>query len=120
MFAHRITRFTFLSVTDGTSNTLFVCEEKIQWSTLPYRGALGHTFFQWLDVYALGTTVWGINAKTDVQNNHYYHQGFGSYHSGGANFLMVDGSVRFLPNSINLMTFAQLGTRAGGEVLSNP
>jgi prepilin-type N-terminal cleavage/methylation domain-containing protein/prepilin-type processing-associated H-X9-DG protein len=42
-----------------------------------------------------------------------------SYHAGGVNVLLMDGSVRFVSNSINLATWRALGTRAGGEVVSN-
>jgi prepilin-type N-terminal cleavage/methylation domain-containing protein/prepilin-type processing-associated H-X9-DG protein len=41
-----------------------------------------------------------------------------SGHSGGVNALMGDGSVRFVSNSINLVTWQAMGTRAGGEVVS--
>jgi prepilin-type processing-associated H-X9-DG protein len=41
-----------------------------------------------------------------------------SYHPGGVNTLMTDGSVRFMKNSINQLTWWGLGTKAGGEVLS--
>jgi prepilin-type processing-associated H-X9-DG protein len=40
-----------------------------------------------------------------------------SYHSGGVNLGMVDGSVRFIPNSIDPVTFRALGSRNGGEVV---
>ena len=38
-----------------------------------------------------------------------------SYHSGGTNAGLGDGSVRFIRNTINAQTFRDLGTRAGGE-----
>jgi prepilin-type processing-associated H-X9-DG protein len=41
-----------------------------------------------------------------------------SYHPGGANVGMVDGSVRFLKDSVNLQTVWALGSRDQGEVLS--
>jgi len=42
-----------------------------------------------------------------------------SNHSGGANALMADGSVRFIKSSINQTTWWGLGTRNGGEVISS-
>ena len=41
-----------------------------------------------------------------------------SFHPGGVNSLMVDGSVRFLKDTIALNIWRGLGTRASGEVLS--
>jgi prepilin-type N-terminal cleavage/methylation domain-containing protein/prepilin-type processing-associated H-X9-DG protein len=38
-----------------------------------------------------------------------------SYHSGGANALFMDGSVRFINNSIDQGTWHAMGTRNGGE-----
>jgi prepilin-type N-terminal cleavage/methylation domain-containing protein/prepilin-type processing-associated H-X9-DG protein len=43
---------------------------------------------------------------------------FGSMHPGGANFAMVDGSVRFLKQTIAMPVYQALGTRARGEVIS--
>ncbi len=45
---------------------------------------------------------------------------FGSLHTGGAQFALTDGSVRFISESIDQLTFNALGTRAGGEVASVP
>ena len=42
-----------------------------------------------------------------------------SFHPGGVNTLMGDGSVRFIKDSINLRTWWALGTKAGGEVISS-
>ena len=41
-----------------------------------------------------------------------------SFHPGGANVLLCDGSVRFLKNSTNLITVWALGTIAGGEIIA--
>jgi prepilin-type processing-associated H-X9-DG protein len=43
--------------------------------------------------------------------------GLSSYHSGGANILMCDGSVRFLKDSTSRNTLWALGSRAQGEVI---
>jgi prepilin-type N-terminal cleavage/methylation domain-containing protein/prepilin-type processing-associated H-X9-DG protein len=43
---------------------------------------------------------------------------FSSRHPGGANALLLDGSVRFLKSSTNLPTLWALGSRAQGEIVS--
>jgi prepilin-type N-terminal cleavage/methylation domain-containing protein/prepilin-type processing-associated H-X9-DG protein len=45
---------------------------------------------------------------------------FGSGHTGGANFGLCDGSVRFISDSTDLVTLQALCTRAGGEVVTVP
>ncbi|HZW31331.1 MAG TPA: DUF1559 domain-containing protein [Isosphaeraceae bacterium] len=42
-----------------------------------------------------------------------------SYHPGGVNALLADGSVRFIKSTINGVTWRALGTISGGEVLSS-
>jgi len=42
---------------------------------------------------------------------------FGSNHVGGAHFLLLDGSVRFLSENMSQTTFSYLGSRADGKVL---
>jgi prepilin-type processing-associated H-X9-DG protein len=42
-----------------------------------------------------------------------------SNHPGGCNVMFADGSVRFVKSSINLKTWMQLGTIAGGEIVSS-
>ena len=41
-----------------------------------------------------------------------------SFHPGGVNAQMMDGSIRFVKSSINQATWRALGTRAGGEIIS--
>jgi prepilin-type N-terminal cleavage/methylation domain-containing protein/prepilin-type processing-associated H-X9-DG protein len=42
-----------------------------------------------------------------------------SYHPGGVNSLMMDGSCRFIKNTIAQSVWRAVGTRAGGEVISS-
>jgi len=44
--------------------------------------------------------------------------GFGSYHAGGANFLFVDGSVRFVGSSIDTGLYQNLGNRRDGKIVT--
>ena len=41
-----------------------------------------------------------------------------SFHSGGANFVLGDGSVKYLAETISIREFARLITRGGGEVVT--
>jgi prepilin-type N-terminal cleavage/methylation domain-containing protein/prepilin-type processing-associated H-X9-DG protein len=42
-----------------------------------------------------------------------------SFHPGGVNTLMTDGSVRFIKDTVNRMTWWALGTKGNGEVISS-
>ena len=53
----------------------------------------------------------GSGARSDLSNAD-------SWHPGGVNVTMGDGSVRFIKNSINISTWMSLGTRANGEVIT--
>lgn len=46
--------------------------------------------------------------------------GFKSRHPGGAEFLMEDGSVHFVLDTIDYEVYNNLGTRAGEEPVSLP
>jgi prepilin-type N-terminal cleavage/methylation domain-containing protein/prepilin-type processing-associated H-X9-DG protein len=52
---------------------------------------------------------------TDVRG-----QCFGSLHNGGANFLLADGSTRFIPETINLTVYLYLCKRDDAQVVTLP
>jgi prepilin-type N-terminal cleavage/methylation domain-containing protein/prepilin-type processing-associated H-X9-DG protein len=60
-----------------------------------------------------GTAFFGRCAINCTNNREVY-----SFHPGGANAVFADGSVHFLKAAIDIRVFAQLVTRAGGEVVS--
>jgi prepilin-type processing-associated H-X9-DG protein len=45
---------------------------------------------------------------------------FRSDHPSGCNFLFADGSVHFLQEDIDMLTYQQLSTHAGGEIAELP
>jgi prepilin-type N-terminal cleavage/methylation domain-containing protein/prepilin-type processing-associated H-X9-DG protein len=114
LFSLRAVSVAVAEVSDGLSNTLAVGEERHEAAGTQLHARAAR---QWLDPYSLTSTVWGVNERTqrNVRQNGHYDQGFGSLHPGGANFLLGDGAVRFVTDTVNLATFNALGTRAGGE-----
>ena len=83
------------------------------------------TSFQTTHDYCLFSTVadgfYGDPQFGNDQGGFWWHEKAAarSHHSGGVNAAMVDGSVRFISNDINFVTWRQLGTRAGNEALTN-
>ena len=62
---------------------------------------------------SLGGSTWGQPCAAGA------HAAARSRHTGGANAAMADGSVRFFSDTADLTTWRAMGTRAGGEVVSN-
>jgi len=44
-------------------------------------------------------------------------RGFYSFHSGGANFVLADGSVHFISDNISAREYRDLSTIDGGEII---
>jgi prepilin-type N-terminal cleavage/methylation domain-containing protein/prepilin-type processing-associated H-X9-DG protein len=106
---------TMVGISDGTSNTLMVGEDlpdrniHLAW---PYcNGATGTA------AIPLNTSLPGTTPLYDPADwpNVYSMR---SRHSGGANFALGDGSVRFMSSSININTYWAMSTINGGEVFS--
>lgn len=119
-------------ITDGTSNTVLVGEAvggAYKTSTVygPYWGAGIHTCCHGRVIggqnsaatsWATRSKQYGINApwNNDPQRRTYAWV-FNSLHTGGAHFLMGDGSVRFLSENMDYPTFAWLNYIRDGQVV---
>ncbi|WP_161967940.1 DUF1559 domain-containing protein [Fimbriiglobus ruber] len=119
-------------ITDGTSNTLLLAEDagrNATWimgknagqgadSTASPAGAWGNfsvgASFDYLHFWNPSTMLYGGPVAVNGDNAGDIY----SFHTGGANILLGDGSVRFLSQSVDVNTVAALFTRSGGEVVS--
>jgi len=66
---------------------------------------------------ALGTPAVPINQTAGGPHN---APNFRSDHSGGANFLFADGSVHFMPETIDMLTYQKLSTMMGNDIAPIP
>lgn len=125
----------FPDVSDGTSNTIFVGESRTdpdfskdgqgmdfwyigspQADPCACDGGTGGTEFSEF----VASTLAPMNAfmkRPDV-SGHLMELSLGSYHAGGAQFLMGDGNVRFISDSIDPAVYLGLGSIRGGESIS--
>jgi prepilin-type N-terminal cleavage/methylation domain-containing protein/prepilin-type processing-associated H-X9-DG protein len=108
-------------ITDGTSQTIVVGEAPDALHGI-WIGPM-NTFDQAAPISAktAQVTPWQACAPQLASPNARfcdYGQEFGSYHSGGAQFLLADGSVHFLSASLEPQVLAALLSRCGGEVAS--
>ena len=55
----------------------------------------------------------------DLESGREFVGGPSSFHTGGGHFLMGDGSVRFISQNIDPLTFRHLANRADGEMLKD-
>jgi prepilin-type N-terminal cleavage/methylation domain-containing protein/prepilin-type processing-associated H-X9-DG protein len=118
------------NITDGTSNTFLLVEDagrNQHWVMGKYVGQgiyAGSEAGAWANPFngACFDWIWGWNPATNTQGgpcavNCSNGGDIYAFHMGGANVLLVDGSVHFLNQSTPLGVVVELTTRSGGEVL---
>ena len=137
-------KLSFKSFTDGLSSTFAAGE--LHHGIKGFRSAKINSVSVGSAVSSSGFTAWGAdngdyfcegttNVRMNVWEGPYYSRGmsasdirkcifnsphfsFRSFHTGGCNFLMMDGSERFISQSIDLTVYRALGSRNKGEVVS--
>lgn len=112
----------FKDITDGTSNTIAVGEAPEGLHSI----WIGHknVFDQSAPVSAKVSSpaTWSSCFpvfRSKPGNFCDFGQEFGSYHAGGAQFLLVDGSARFVSQTMDNKTLAALLSSRGGEVVGD-
>jgi prepilin-type processing-associated H-X9-DG protein len=127
----------FAAVSDGLSNTIFLGEMLPEFMSRQVQGYVpgNETLLGWWvsdNTTARVSTVLGINYRIDSKDpdnctgdpararaNAAVTASFRSRHSGGANFCFGDGSVRFLRDSIDPVTFNRYGCRNDGMPIND-
>ncbi|VTS08186.1 DUF1559 domain-containing protein [Tuwongella immobilis] len=113
----RLIRLT--DVTDGLTNTLMVAERSIT----PPAGI--NDYRTWIRGNAGGSgscknIVNPINSTFYNGSTNFNNISFGSNHTGGCNFVLGDGSVRFVNQNIDLATYMAMGSINSGELAQLP
>jgi prepilin-type N-terminal cleavage/methylation domain-containing protein/prepilin-type processing-associated H-X9-DG protein len=137
-----------LDVKDGTSNTLFISEGIVATIGNAWGGPMGETIYGNMGGSLFSATLTPNSSAPDrpfgpcpkdqqdvlykppcqsLGGNAWWtpsaakaHAAARSYHNGGVNAAMGDGSVHFYANSIDQNTWRGMATRAGKEVLDIP
>jgi prepilin-type N-terminal cleavage/methylation domain-containing protein/prepilin-type processing-associated H-X9-DG protein len=111
---YRVVKLT--DVVDGLTNTLMLAERSQQ---LPAGQA--NDYRTWIrgnngGSGATKNVTYPINSTFYNGSNNFNHISFGSNHSGGCNFALGDGSVRFVSQNIDMALYMALASINGGEV----
>jgi len=137
-------KINIASVTDGTSNTIFLGETLVEqnefqrfgnsWGWAGYNSVSQGQTIQPINYPIDGKnlggltsysscsancTAVGVNPANCIWNWH-VTWGFKSNHTGGANFCFSDGSVRYIAQGIDHRTYQYLGARHDGQPVTLP
>ena len=115
LFGQSEVSIEFRHVSDGLSKTWMVGE------TIPrhcsFNGAYSTNFPIAGTSIPLNTM---IENDPNVDDKWYSACGYKSEHPGGAHFVKADGSVEFVPDTMDYFLYNAMGSRAGGEGSAPP
>ena len=122
VFSHTAWAAAINEITDGTSNTIAMGEIRPKCSMHARDGWMGVNSLWFTTTtpinypscpdepgYDAATVSSGVLAECSIE------QGFKSTHPGGCGFVFCDGSVQFLSQNINYLTYQMLGDRRDGQ-----
>jgi prepilin-type N-terminal cleavage/methylation domain-containing protein len=111
----------FRDVTDGLSNTLLIGEKHVQMTQLGQEVAGDNSIYNGDDIHTI-VRVAGRQTPGPIDrplassptDSYRPDERFGSYHTGGCQFVLCDGSVRMIQNAVDIETLTRLATRNDG------
>jgi prepilin-type N-terminal cleavage/methylation domain-containing protein len=110
----------FAQLTDGTSNTVLIGEKLLNPSALnDYQGDDNEGYTSGWDHDVIRRTDRLPMPDSYARVPGWGEERFGSPHPGGCMFALCDGTVRLVIFTIDATTFARLGQRHDGQVVSN-
>lgn len=104
-------RIGFRDIRDGSSNTLMISERRSDFGAVTWTGVVE-------GVAEPFARILGATDRTP-NNSGQGLQDFRSFHAGGINAGIADGSTRFISDDISVNVFQAIGTRNGGEVAND-
>jgi prepilin-type processing-associated H-X9-DG protein len=126
---YRNSRMRIADITDGTTTTTLIGDRSWNWSMATWAGAVQGSVLHGgprnphrnspdaaypAPSFCLAQNK-RFNDRTDLDGA---LDDFSSLHPGGINMLFADGTVRFLRDTMDPVVFTAMGTRAGGEVVT--
>jgi prepilin-type N-terminal cleavage/methylation domain-containing protein/prepilin-type processing-associated H-X9-DG protein len=116
-------KINMASVTDGLSNTIAIGEvlidhhDHLKWQNKWWDFNAGQAHASTIvpiNYRSDKDDTWGCNPSNMARRNWNISWGFKSNHTGGANFVFGDGSVRFISQNIDRRMYQLLGCRNDG------